>query len=108
MGEHPTVDEDFHRLVDSIYESAMDVAAMPAALDLFSRYTATGSPRYLIWDKLAGHARLGVTPHGCFTSGISLPEGVIPPSDSSQPAHVGAMLATAAPRTPWRMVPPPL
>ncbi|WP_455287027.1 helix-turn-helix transcriptional regulator [Cupriavidus necator] len=74
MGEHPTTDEDFHRLVDSIYESALDVAAMPAALDLFSRYTSTGSPRYLIWDKLAGHARLGVTPHGCFTSGVSVPE----------------------------------
>ncbi len=72
MGEHPTTDEDFHRLVDSIYESALDVAAMPAALDLFSRYTSTGSPRYLIWDKLAGHARLGVTPHGCFTNGASV------------------------------------
>ncbi|WP_265919729.1 helix-turn-helix transcriptional regulator [Cupriavidus nantongensis] len=74
MGEHPTTDEDFHRLVDSIYESALDVAAMPAALDLFSRYTCTVSPRYLIWDKLAGHARLGVTPHGCFTGGASLHE----------------------------------
>ncbi|MBB3011084.1 helix-turn-helix transcriptional regulator [Cupriavidus alkaliphilus] len=74
MGEHPTTDEDFHRLVDSIYESALDVAAMPAALDLFSRYTCTVSPRYLIWDKLAGHARLGVTPHGCFTGGASLPD----------------------------------
>jgi DNA-binding CsgD family transcriptional regulator len=96
MGEHPSLDDDFHRLVDSIYESAMDVAAMPAALDLFSRYTATGSPRYLIWDKLAGHARLGVTPHGCFTSGVNLPEGVVPPSDSGgQPAAAGSALATA-------------
>ncbi|MFJ4293303.1 helix-turn-helix transcriptional regulator [Cupriavidus sp. NPDC089707] len=81
MGEHPTTDEDFHRLVDSIYESALDVAAMPAALDLFSQYTSTGSPRYLIWDKLAGHARLGVTPHGCFTSGASLPEWLPSPLD---------------------------
>ncbi|UDM53762.1 helix-turn-helix transcriptional regulator [Cupriavidus sp. MP-37] len=81
MGEHPTTDEDFHRLVDSIYESALDVAAMPAALDLFSRYTCTGSPRYLIWDKLAGHARLGVTPHGCFTSGASLPDCLPGPLD---------------------------
>ncbi|WER50054.1 helix-turn-helix transcriptional regulator [Cupriavidus sp. WKF15] len=95
MGEHPSVDEDFHRLVDSIYESAMDVAAMPAALDLFSRYTGTGSPRYLIWDKLAGHARLGVTPHGCFTSGIGLPDGVIPPSAPGQPAHAGTAHATS-------------
>jgi DNA-binding CsgD family transcriptional regulator len=74
MGEHPTLDDDFHRLVDSIYESALDVAAMPAALDLFSRYTCTGSPQYLIWDKLAGHARLGVTPHGCYTSSTLLPD----------------------------------
>ncbi|MDQ0140592.1 helix-turn-helix transcriptional regulator [Cupriavidus necator] len=81
MGEHPTTDEDFHRLVDSIYESALDVAAMPAALDLFSRYTCTGSPRYLIWDKLAGHARLGVTPHGCFTSGATLPDCLPGPLD---------------------------
>lgn len=81
MGEHPTTDEDFHRLVDSIYESALDVAAMPAALDLFSRYTCTVSPRYLIWDKLAGHARLGVTPHGCFTSGASLPDCLPGPLD---------------------------
>jgi DNA-binding CsgD family transcriptional regulator len=81
MGEHPTTDEDFHRLVDSIYESALDVAAMPAALDLFSRYTCTVSPRYLIWDKLAGHARLGVTPHGCFTSGTSLRDCLPEPPD---------------------------
>ncbi|WP_454711899.1 helix-turn-helix transcriptional regulator [Cupriavidus nantongensis] len=81
MGEHPTTDDDFHRLVDSIYESALDVAAMPAALDLFSRYTCTVSPRYLIWDKLAGHARLGVTPHGCFTSGASLPDCLPGPLD---------------------------
>ncbi|NOV26596.1 helix-turn-helix transcriptional regulator [Cupriavidus necator] len=85
MGEHPTTDEDFHRLVDSIYESALDVAAMPAALDLFSRYTCTGSPRYLIWDKLAGHARLGVTPHGCFTSGASLPNCLPGPFDLPGP-----------------------
>ncbi|KWW34168.1 hypothetical protein AU374_04395 [Cupriavidus metallidurans] len=56
MGEHPSTDDVFHRLVDCIYESAMDVAAMPAALDLFSRYTGTGSPSYLIWDKLAARA----------------------------------------------------
>ncbi|MBP0631026.1 helix-turn-helix transcriptional regulator [Cupriavidus sp. AcVe19-1a] len=87
MGEHPTVDEDFHRLVDSIYESALDVAAMPAALDLFSRYTSTGSPRYLIWDKLARHARLGVTPHGCFTNGASVPEWLPSPLDLP---HAGA------------------
>lgn len=90
MGEHPTTDEDFHRLVDSIYESAMDVAAMPAALDLFSRYTFTGSPRYLIWDKLAGHARLGVTPHGCFTSGASLPDCLPAPLDLPHPGTCGA------------------
>lgn len=90
MGEHPTTDEDFHRLVDSIYESALDVAAMPAALDLFSRYTCTGSPRYLIWDKLAGHARLGVTPHGCFTSGASMPDWLPGPLDLP---HAGACCA---------------
>lgn len=96
MGEHPSLDDDFHRLVDSIYESAMDVAAMPAALDLFSRYTATGSPRYVIWDKLAGHARLGVTPHGCFTNGVNLPEGVDAPSASAgHPAAAGAAPASA-------------
>lgn len=76
MGEHPSTDDVFHRLVDSIYESAMDVAAMPYALDLFSRYTCTGSPRYLIWDKLAGQARLGVTPHGCYTSASAMPENM--------------------------------
>lgn len=92
MGEHPTADEDFHRLVDSIYESALDVAAMPAALDLFSRYTSTGSPRYLIWDKLAGHARLGVTPHGCFTSGASVPEWLPSPLDLP---HAGPCCAPA-------------
>lgn len=76
MGEHPSADDVFHRLVDCIYESAMDVAAMPAALDLFSRYTCTDSPSYLIWDKLAGQARLGVTPHGCFTSANSMPDSM--------------------------------
>lgn len=76
MGEHPSSDDQFHRLVDCIYESAMDVAAMPAALDLFSRYTCTTSPRYLIWDKLAGETRLGVTPHGCFTNAAAMPECV--------------------------------
>lgn len=76
MGEHPSTDDVFHRLVDCIYESAMDVAAMPAALDLFSRYTGTGSPSYLIWDKLAARARLGVTPHGCFTSAGSMPDNM--------------------------------
>ncbi|WP_454766879.1 helix-turn-helix transcriptional regulator [Cupriavidus campinensis] len=76
MGEHPSADEVFHRLVDSIYESAMDVAAMPEALDLFSRYTCTGSPRYLIWDKHAGQARLGVTPHGCYTSASTMPDSM--------------------------------
>ncbi|MCO4862149.1 helix-turn-helix transcriptional regulator [Cupriavidus sp. WGlv3] len=89
MGEHPTTDEDFHRLVDSIYESALDVAAMPAALDLFSRYTCTVSPRYLIWDKLAGHARLGVTPHGCFTGGASLP-GTLGACHGARPAPLDA------------------
>ncbi|CAG9187061.1 helix-turn-helix transcriptional regulator [Cupriavidus pampae] len=76
MGEHPSSDDQFHRLVDCIYESAMDVAAMPAALDLFSRYTCTTSPRYLIWDKLAGETRLGVTPHGCFTNAAAMPESM--------------------------------
>lgn len=74
MGEHLSADDVFYRLVDSIYESAMDVAAMPAALDLFSHYTSSASPSYLIWDKLAGRARLGVTPHGCYTSASSMPE----------------------------------
>ncbi|CAG2153799.1 helix-turn-helix transcriptional regulator [Cupriavidus plantarum] len=74
MGEHPSADDQFHRLVDCIYESAMDVAAMPAALDLFSQYTCTTSPRYLIWDKLACETRLGVTPHGCFTNAAAMPE----------------------------------
>lgn len=92
MGEHPTADEDFHRLVDSIYESALDVAAMPAALDLFSRYTSTGSPRYLIWDKLANHARLGVTPHGCFTHSASVPEWLPSPLDLP---HAGPCCAPA-------------
>lgn len=76
MGEHPSTDDQFHRLVDCIYESAMDVAAMPAALDLFSQYTCTTSPRYLIWDKLAGETRLGVTPHGCFTNAAAMPENM--------------------------------
>ncbi|WP_147309338.1 helix-turn-helix transcriptional regulator, partial [Cupriavidus taiwanensis] len=96
MGEHPTTDEDFHRLVDSIYESALDVAAMPAALDLFSRYTCTISPRYLIWDKLAGHARLGVTPHGCFTSGASLPDCLPGPLDRSGGGAGSAVCDVAA------------
>lgn len=82
MGEHPSADDVFYRLVDSIYESAMDVAAMPEALDLFSRYTCTGSPRYLIWDKLAGQARLGVTPNGCYTS-----IGTMPDSMRALPGH---------------------
>ncbi|MDW3685678.1 helix-turn-helix transcriptional regulator [Cupriavidus sp. CV2] len=77
MGEHPSADEDFHRLIDSIYESALDVTAMPAALDLFSSYTDTDSPHYLVWDKLSGQARLGVTPHGCFSAqGTYVPEGL--------------------------------
>jgi DNA-binding CsgD family transcriptional regulator len=97
MGEHPTTDDDFHRLVDSIYESALDVAAMPAALDLFSRYTSTGSPRYLIWDKLAGHARLGVTPHGCFTSGASLPDYLPGPLDLPHPGACCASYGAPAP-----------
>lgn len=76
MGEHPSTDDQFHHLVDCIYESAMDVAAMPVALDLFSQYTCTTSPRYLIWDKLAGETRLGVTPHGCFTNAAAMPESM--------------------------------
>lgn len=76
MGEHLSADDVFHRLVDCIYESAMDVAAMPAALDLFSHYTCSESPSYLVWDKLAGQARLGVTPHGCFTHAGSMPENM--------------------------------
>lgn len=93
MGEHPTSDEDFHRLVDSIYESALDVAAMPVALDLFSRYTDTGSPRYLIWDKLSGHTRLGVTPHGCFTNAATMPEMLR--TMTSRPAHAPAVFSLA-------------
>lgn len=76
MGEHLSTDDVFYRLVDRIYESAMDVAAMPGALDLFSHYTCSASPSYLIWDKLAGRARLGVTPHGCFTSASTMPESM--------------------------------
>jgi len=79
MGEQPSTDDVFHRLVDCIYESAMDVAAMPVALDLFSRYTGTGSPSYLIWDKLAERTRLGVTPHGCFTNASSMPDSMRAP-----------------------------
>lgn len=79
MGEHLSADDVFYRLVDSIYESAMDVAAMPAALDLFSRYTCSTSPSYLIWDKLAGRTRLGVTPHGCFTNTSNMPESMRTP-----------------------------
>lgn len=74
MRENRSADQDFQRLVASIYESALDVSAMPAALDLFSRYTLTDSPRYLIWDKLAGHARFGVTPQGCFQEDMRLPD----------------------------------
>jgi len=75
MGELPSSDEDFHRLVDSIYESALDVTMLPEALDRFSQYTCTEQPRYLVWDKLAGAARLGVTQHGCFApQGGGLPE----------------------------------
>jgi DNA-binding CsgD family transcriptional regulator len=91
MGEHPSADDVFHRLVDSIYESAMDVAAMPEALDLFSRYTCTGSPRYLIWDKLAGQARLGVTPNGCYTS-----VGTMPDSMRALPGHFASADAVPA------------
>ncbi|MEK7318026.1 MAG: helix-turn-helix transcriptional regulator [Pseudomonadota bacterium] len=91
MGEHPSTDDVFHRLVDCIYESAMDVAAMPAALDLFSRYTGTGSPSYLIWDKLAARARLGVTPHGCFTSAGSMPDNM-----RALPPHLTTTGATRA------------
>jgi len=91
MGEHPSTDDVFHRLVDCIYESAMDVAAMPAALDLFSRYTGTGSPSYLIWDKFAERARLGVTPHGCFTNASGMPDGMRTP-----PAHLAPATAQRA------------
>jgi len=91
MGEHPSADDVFHRLVDSIYESAMDVAAMPEALDLFSRYTCTGSPRYLIWDKLAGQTRLGVTPNGCYTS-----IGTMPDSMRALPGHFATADAVPA------------
>ncbi|MEN7530291.1 MULTISPECIES: helix-turn-helix transcriptional regulator [unclassified Cupriavidus] len=90
MGEHLPGDDVFHRLVDRIYESAMDVAAMPAALDLFSRYTCSESPSYLIWDKLAGQARLGVTPHGCFTNASSMPESM-----RALPSRASVALATA-------------
>jgi len=97
MGEHPSTDDVFHRLVDCIYESAMDVAAMPAALDLFSRYTGTGSPSYLIWDKLAERARLGVTPHGCFTNASGMPDNMRAPPTHLPPAHVQrACTATTA------------
>lgn len=89
MGELLSADDVFYRLVDRIYESAMDVAAMPAALDLFSDYTGSASPSYLIWDKLAGRARLGVTPHGCYTSASAMPESM-----RALPSH--AALATTA------------
>ncbi|WP_420997852.1 helix-turn-helix transcriptional regulator [Cupriavidus sp. 30B13] len=86
MGEQPSADDDFHRLIDSIYESALDVTAMPQALGLFSRYTGTESPHYLVWDKLAGRARLGVTPHGCFAAqGAYVPEALR--ALASQPAR---------------------
>ncbi|RZT30887.1 helix-turn-helix transcriptional regulator [Cupriavidus agavae] len=89
MGELLPADDVFHRLVDHIYESAIDVAAMPAALDLFSRYTCSASPSYLIWDKLAGRARLGVTPHGCYTS-ASMPESM-----RALPSRASVALASA-------------
>ncbi|MCA3183422.1 helix-turn-helix transcriptional regulator [Cupriavidus sp.] len=89
MGEHLSADDVFYRLVDCIYESAMDVAAMPAALGLFSHYTCSASPSYLIWDKLAGQTRLGVTPHGCFTSTSTMPESM-----RALPSHA-ALVATA-------------
>jgi len=91
MGEHLSADDVFDRLVDRIYESAMDVAAMPAALDLFSHYTCSASPSYLIWDKLAGRARLGVTPHGCFTSASTMPESM-----RAQPSHAALALTADA------------
>lgn len=92
MGEHLSADDVFYRLVDRIYESAMDVAAMPAALDLFSHYTCSASPSYLIWDKLAGQARLGVTPHGCYTNASNMPESM-----RTLPSHAGvAATATAS------------
>jgi len=90
MGEHLSADDVFYRLVDCIYESAMDVAAMPAALDLFSDYTCSASPSYLIWDKLAGKARLGVTPHGCFTNTSTMPESM-----RALPSHAALAAASA-------------
>ncbi|MBV8272569.1 MAG: helix-turn-helix transcriptional regulator [Cupriavidus sp.] len=100
MGEHPSTDDVFHRLVDCIYESAMDVAAMPAALDLFSRYTGTGSPSYLIWDKLAERARLGVTPHGCFTNASGMPDNLRAPTHLPPDyAQRACMAATAGDTT---------
>ncbi|WP_454727351.1 MULTISPECIES: helix-turn-helix transcriptional regulator [Cupriavidus] len=96
MGEQPSADEDFHRLIDSIYESALDLAVMPEALGLFSRYTGTESPHYLVWDKLAGQARLGVTPHGCFPAqGAYVPEALralasLPSREFANPLAGGA------------------
>jgi DNA-binding CsgD family transcriptional regulator len=94
MRENRSADQDFDRLVASIYESALDVSAMPAALDLFSRYTHIDSPRYLIWDKLAGQARFGVTTHGCFEEGARLPDmlnGIV--MDGGAAAEAGAEVA---------------
>ncbi|MGO4333241.1 helix-turn-helix transcriptional regulator [Cupriavidus sp. 2TAF22] len=101
MGEHPSADEDLHRLIDSIYESALDVTAMPQALDLFSRYTGTESPHYLVWDKVAGRARLGVTPHGCFSAqGAHIPEDLRAlatlPSHALAGAHAGGPMEDAS------------
>jgi len=103
MGHHPSADEDFHRLIDSIYESALDVTAMPAALGLFSSYTDTDSPHYLVWDKLSGQARLGVTPHGCFSAqGTHVPEGLHAlanlPARTLAVAHAGE----GEDEAPWR------
>ncbi len=85
MGELPSPDEDFHRLVDSIYESALDVTMLPEALDRFSQYTCTDHPRYVVWDKLVRVTRLGMTPHGSFSPGGNelpgaLSEGEIAPA----------------------------
>ncbi|WP_423193886.1 helix-turn-helix transcriptional regulator [Cupriavidus sp. H18C2] len=99
MGEHLSADDVFDRLVDRIYESAMDVAAMPAALDLFSHYTCSASPSYLIWDKLAGQARLGVTRHGCYTSAGNMPESMrtLPSHAAIAPRATAGMLVDPHP-----------
>lgn len=50
-------DAEFHRLVDTIYESVLDPAQMPIALALLSVYAGAESAHYYVWDKHADAPR---------------------------------------------------